>query len=154
MTEETTSQDTVKIVQKDDEHFVQVEHGAVDIPQNQPKRRYGEKTIKGIIVGRGETQQVIRVEDVEKLASLHLTYSAMAEYFGVKENTFRDHFKTIVDHARLGTKQRLIESMIYTATNKLNPTMQIWLSKQWLGMTDQQINNSEDKVLPWLSSQD
>ena len=144
--------DSVKILEKGEDSFIHVVDGAKPTPHNQPKRRYGEKNITGIIVGRGENQAVIRLEDVKKLAALHLTYKDMADYFGVKENTFRDHFKTEVDKARLGTKQRLIESMIYNATNKLNPTIQIWLSKQWLGMSDQQINNNEDKVLPWLDA--
>mgnify|MGYP003108733305 CR=1 FL=1 len=151
---DNNSTDSVKIVQKEDEHFVHIEDGATEVPQNQPKRRYGETLIQGIIVGRGENQAVIRLDDVKKLAALHLTYKDMADYFGVKENTFRDHFKTEIDRARLGSKQRLIESMLYNATNKLNPTIQIWLSKQWLGMSDQQINNDEDKVLPWLDQVD
>jgi len=151
MTDDKSTDETVKIVEKAEEHFIEVESGALDIPHNQPKRRYGEKVIKGIIIGKGETRAIIRIEDVEKLAALHISYKDMADYFGCKENTFRDHFKTVVDKARLGTKQRLIESMVYNATHKLNPTIQIWLSKQWLGMSDQQINSSEDKVLPWLT---
>jgi len=155
MTDEThNSNEAVKIVQKEEDCFIHVEDGALPVPDNQPKRRYGEKVITGIIVGRGENQAVIRLDDVKKLAALHISYKDMADYFGVKENTFRDHFKTEIDKARLGTKQRLIESMVYNATNKLNPTIQIWLSKQWLGMNDQQINNDEDKVLPWLDQVD
>lgn len=151
MTEQKSNDETVKIVEKAEEHFLEVEDGAKEIPHNQPKRRYGEKVIKGIIIGKGETRAIIRIEDVEKLAALHISYKDMADYFGCKENTFRDHFKTTVDKARLGTKQRLIESMLYNATNKLNPTIQIWLSKQWLAMTDQKINTNEEEILPWLT---
>ncbi len=156
MTTETDqlSLDSVKIVQKEEDHFIEIEDGAIEVPESQPKRRYGEVTIKGIIVGRGENKQIIRIEDVKKLAALHISYKDMADYFGVKENTFRCHFKTTIDRARLGTKQRLIESMVYNATNKLNPTIQIWLSKQWCGMSDQQINTDSTNVLPWLEQDD
>ena len=52
-------------------------------PEVQPKRKYGEKTITGIIVGQGDNKKVIRLEDVKKLAELHLTYKDMAAYFGL-----------------------------------------------------------------------
>lgn len=122
-------------------------------PQYQPKRRYSEKTVRGVVVGRGENRAVIPVEEVRKLAALHCSYKDMAEYFGVKETTFRDHFRRDVERARHKLKHRLSEAMIENAINRMNPTMQIWLSKQWLGMNDGTEHTQGDQVLPWLDEE-
>ena len=52
--------------------------------------------------------------------------------------------------ARQVTKQRLMNAMLYNAIEKNQPTIQIWLSKNLLGFTDNPINTDEDKILPWL----
>jgi len=143
--------DPVKIIQKDEDAYLHIEDGAVEIPHSQPKRRYGEKTVKGIIVGRGENKQIINIEDVEKLAALHLTYKDMAEYFGCKENTFRDHFKSVCQKARQKTKQRLMQAMLHNAIDKNQPAIQIFLAKNMLGFSNEPINtNVNTSVLPWL----
>ena len=116
----------------------------------QPKRRYSEKTVRGVVVGRGENRAIIPVEEVRKLAALHCSYKDMSEYFGVKENTFRDHFRREVERARQKLKHRLSEAMIENAISRMNPTTQIWLSKQWLGMSDSQESTQGEQVLPWI----
>ena len=118
--------------------------------QYQPKRRYSEKTVRGVVVGRGENRAIIPVEEVRKLAALHCSYKDMSEYFGVKENTFRDHFRREVERARQKLKHRLSEAMIENAISRMNPTTQIWLSKQWLGMSDSQESTQGEQVLPWI----
>jgi AraC-like DNA-binding protein len=106
------------------------------------------------VVGRGENRAVINLADVKKLAALHLTYRDMAEFFGCKETTFRDHFRLVVEQSRQRTKQRLMEAMLTNAIDKMNPTVQIWLSKNLLGFSDNPINTTEDTVLPWLDDTD
>lgn len=118
----------------------------------QPRRRYTEKTVRGVIVGRGENRAIIPVEEVRKLAALHCSYKDMAEFFGCHENTFRDHFHSEVERARQKTKHRLLEAMIENAIVKGNPTIQIWLSKQWLAMVDSPISSDNNTVLPWQES--
>jgi hypothetical protein len=54
---------------------------------------------------------------------------------------------------RQKTKQRLMNAMLYNAIEKNQPTIQIWLSKNLLGFTDQPINNDTNQVLPWLDEQ-
>lgn len=132
------------------EDYVVLEDGASEAYTYQPRRREGEQTIRGIIVGAGANRRIIPVEQVRKLASLHLSYRDMAEFFGVKENTFRDHFRYEVERYRQVTKQRLMEAMLTNALEKMNPTVQIWLSKNLLGFTDQPINTESSQVLPWL----
>jgi hypothetical protein len=150
LTEENTPlpQDSVENAQK--EEYIEIPDGLLPEYEAQPKRKYGEKVIKGIIVGRGENKQVINIEDVKKLAALHLTYKDMANYFGVRENTFRDNFRSIVERARQTTKQRLMEAMLESAIVKQNPTILVWCSKNLLNWTDNPINTESNQVLPWL----
>lgn len=146
------TEESVKNEQKIDDidDYIVIEDGASEPYNAQPKRKYGEQTIKGIIVGQRENRRIIPIEQVRKLASLHLSYRDMAEFFGVKENTFRDNFRYEVERYRQVTKQRLMEAMLTNALEKMNPTVQIWLSKNLLGFTDQPINTESSQVLPWL----
>jgi AraC-like DNA-binding protein len=148
-TEENPSEST-KIIQKDDDILISVPDGAEEPTRRQPKRKYGEQTITGIIVGQGDNKRVVRIEDVKKLAELHLTYKDMAAYFGCKESTFKDHFHQEVEMGRQRTKQRLMNAMLYNAIEKHQPTIQIWMSKNLLGWTDAPINKDDTQVLPWL----
>ena len=147
MTEESVNNEQ-KI--DDIEDYLVIEDGASDPYTAQPRRKYGEQTIKGIIVGQRENRRIIPIEQVRKLAALHLSYRDMAEFFGVKENTFRDNFRYEVERYRQVTKQRLMEAMMTNAFERMNPTVQIWMSKNILGWTDQPINTESSQVLPWL----
>ena len=128
--------------------------GAVEPYKVQPKRRIGEVTVKGIIVGKGDNQRVIPLEQVRHLAALHLSYKDMAQFFGVKENTFRDHFRHEVECYRMTTKQKLMEAMLTNAIDKMQPTMQIWLSKNIMGFADNPVNTESTVVLPWLDTKE
>jgi hypothetical protein len=133
--------------------YVHIEDAATDAYANQPLRKTGETTLKGIIVGKGDRKTIIPIEQVRKLASLHLTYRDMADFFGVKESTFRDHFRFEVERYRQVTKQRLMEAMLSNAIDKMNPTMQVWLSKNLLGFADSPINTENSTVLPWSTTE-
>lgn len=151
-TEENPSEST-KIIQKDDDILISVPDGAEEPARRQPKRKYGEQTITGIIVGQGDNKRIVKIEDVKKLAELHLTYKDMAAYFGCKESTFKDHFHQEVEMGRQRTKQRLMNAMLYNAIEKNQPTIQIWMSKNLLGWTDAPINKDDTQVLPWLDEE-
>ena len=151
-TEENPSEST-KIIQKDDDILISVPDGAEEPARRQPNRKYGEQTITGIIVGQGDNKRIVKIEDVKKLAELHLTYKDMAAYFGCKESTFKDHFHQEVEMGRQRTKQRLMNAMLYNAIEKNQPTIQIWMSKNLLGWTDAPINKDDTQVLPWLDEE-
>ena len=155
MTEDTDPQntpdsDSAEINKKETETFLEIPDGAKETTLNQPKRRLGEKTVQGIIVGRGDNRRVIRLTDVQKLAELHLSYEAMADYFECKTSTFKDHFRKEVEKARALTKQKLMSAMLHNAIDRHQPTIQIWLSKNLLQFSDNPINNDSTNVLPWL----
>ena len=46
-------------------------------------------------------------------------------------------------------KVKLKRAMFRNATEKDNATIQIWLSKQWLGYQDSPTTAEDDLVLPW-----
>ena len=139
--------------QKETETFLEIPDGQKTTSLNQPKRKTGEKTVSGIIVGRGDSRRIIRLVDVQKLAELHLSYEAMADYFECKTGTFKDHFRLEVEKARAKTKQKLMSAMLHNAIDRHQPTIQIWLSKNLLGFTDQPINTDNNQILPWTESE-
>ena len=159
MSEQQQPDHSVEIAQKstieiNGELYYHEENGVAPEYVAQPKRRYGEKTIKGIVVGRGDTKQVIPLEQVRKLASLNCSYKDMAKFFGVHENTFRDNFRSEVERARETTKHRLMEAMLTNAIDKMNPTVQIWLSKNLCGFSDNPADNGSNVPLPWSADED
>jgi len=146
-TDNQSSEQSVTDTQKD--FYLEIEDGALPEYGVTPRRKYGEKTVKGIIIGQGENKRVINIDEVKKLAALHLTYKDMAEFFGCKENTFRDNFRSVVEQSRQTTKQRLMEAMLESAIVKQNPTILVWVSKNLLNWTDNPINTDNNTVLPW-----
>jgi len=109
--------------------------------------KYGEKTVRGRVIGRDK--KVVPEEQVMELAKLHCTNQEMADFFGVKLQTFVDNFRDIITKGRLLTKQRLRKAQLDLAF-KGDRTMLIWLGRNILSQSEQTINNDEDKVLPWL----
>jgi hypothetical protein len=109
--------------------------------------KYGEKTVRGRMIGRAKT--VIPEEQVLELSKLHCTSKEMSEFFDVPLSTFTDNFRDIITKGRLETKQRLRAAQLKLALNG-DRTLLIWLGKNILGQMDQPINTTEDKVLPWL----
>tara|TARA_R100001460_G_scaffold9310_1_gene22591 strand:+ start:179 stop:646 length:468 start_codon:yes stop_codon:yes gene_type:complete len=150
--EDTNSPQSVENEQK--EHYIEIPDGASPEYGVTPRRKYGEKTVKGIIIGQGDNRAIISIEEVKKLASLHLTYKDMADFFGCKETTFRDNFRSVVEKSRQVTKQRLMEAMLESAIVKQNPTILVWTSKNLLNWTDNPVSSESNQTLPWIDDQE
>ena len=118
--------------------------------KEQPQRKYEDKIVKGIAIGRGDNRQIIEVEQVRRLAMLHCSYNDMAKFFGVKENTFINNFRFEVERAREVTKHRLMEAMLENAISRHNPAIQIFLAKNWLGLVNDPVAQEGVTPLPWL----
>ena len=134
--------------------YLHYEDGSLPEYDAKPKWKTAEKVIHGIVIGRGDSKRVIELETVKKLAHLNLSYKDMADFFGCKETTFRDNFRFVVEQGRQKTKHRLMEAMITNAIDKMNPVMQIWLSKNLLGFTDAPVNTDNNVTLPWVDGDD
>lgn len=118
-----------------------------------PKRRgpkpkqLVETTIKGLAIGRDKT--IIPPEEVQKLAGIGCKDAEIADWFGVDKNTLRYNFKTELVKGRTNMKMTLRRTMFNNAVNENNTTMQIWLSKNLLGMSDNPLDSEENAPLPW-----
>ena len=120
------------------------------IPYKVKNVKYGEKIVRGRVIGRNKT--VIPEEQVLELARLHCTNKEMADFFEVPQSTFKDNFRDIILKGRTETKQRLRKAQLKLALNG-DRVMLIWLGKNILGQSENQINNIDNQVLPWLDEQ-
>lgn len=106
-----------------------------------------EGVITGLLVGRDKT--VVPQDQVEDLAGLGCTNKEIANFFGVKEDAISRNFAVELIKGRETMKIKLRRAMFKNAVGNMNTTMQIWLSKQYLGMTDQPVNSESNAALPW-----
>jgi len=110
--------------------------------------KWGEITKQGLIVGRGPRQKVVPPDDVYKLAVIGCMDREIAHWFDISESTLRYNFSQYLDKARSELKQKLRRSQIKVALDG-NPTMLIWLGKQYLDQKENPINTEDNKPLPW-----
>jgi len=122
-----------------------------NIPYQVKNIKYGEKTVRGRVVGRNKT--VIPEEQVAQLAQYHCTNKEMADFFDVPLQTFVDNFRDIITKNRLITKQRLRKAQLDLALNKHDKTMLIWLGRNMLGQSESPIHNDDKNVLPWVEGE-
>ena len=109
-----------------------------------------EGTIQGIVVGRDK--KIVPPTQVFELSALGCTDRDIANFFGIKEDTLRYNFADDLTKGREELKVTLRRAMVKNAITNMNVTMQIWLSKNLLGMTDTPINSDEHQPLPWVES--
>lgn len=110
--------------------------------------KWGTVTKQGLVIGCGDRKRVIPPDEVWKLANMGCSVQEIADWFQVSRETLKYNFHDYILKAREELKQRLRLAQIKTAVGG-NPTMLIWLGKQYLGQSDTP-NNSEDKQpLPW-----
>jgi len=82
-------------------------------------------------------------EQVEKLASFGCSNTEIASFFGCSKDLISKSYSTDVSKGQDKGKIRL-RQMLWKSAEKGNVAMQIWLSKQYLGMSDkQEIKTSE-----------
>ena len=148
MTEDTHDDSSRELEQK--EIYIDCPDAETEPYKEQPQRKYEDKVVKGIAIGRGDNRQIIELEQVRRLAMLHCSYNDMAKFFGVKENTFINNFRFEVERARETTKHRLMEAMLENAIVRHNPAIQIFLAKNLLSMSNDPIVQEGVTPLPWL----
>jgi hypothetical protein len=117
---------------------------------NKP-RKMGEKIVEGVVVGRDS--KVIPPEEVYKLAAIGCKDREIADWFGIDGNTLRYNFSAELIKGREMLKQSLRRAQLQVALNG-NPTMLIWLGKQYLGQSEQPIDSTSNQILPWINSEE
>lgn len=119
---------------------------ALDIPEIQFEKETEQKQ------GPGRPKVVIDQEQVIKLAKLGANNVEIADFFDCSESVIRKRFAAVLRQSRSHLKMRLRQAMIDNAIHKGNVVAQIWLSKNYLRMSDagpQDEVAEENKVLPW-----
>jgi hypothetical protein len=113
-----------------------------------------DDSVKNEKASRGRPRKVIDAEQVRRLAELQCTAKEIAYVLGVSSDTIRRNHQTDLEIGNAQGKIKLRRAMFRNATEKDNPTIQIWLSKQYLDMSDQPNNSDDSRILPWESESD
>jgi hypothetical protein len=112
------------------------------------KKRLVAVEAYGYEVGRGLRKKVVTPDDVYKLAAMGCNNNEIARWFDIDENTLTYNFSDVIAKGREEIKMMLRSAMIKNALGG-NAVMQIWLSKNWLGMSDNPVNTEANTPLPW-----
>jgi len=121
-------------------------------PKKNGAHKMGTKTVEGRLVGRDKT--VVPAEEVYKLAEIGCKDREIAEWFGINDNTLRFNFSAELIKGRAALKMSLRRAMFTNAIQGNNTVMQIWLSKNFLGMSDNPMDGEANQPLPWREDQD
>jgi hypothetical protein len=104
--------------------------------------------VLGYEVGRGLRKKVVSPEDVYKLAALGMSNREIARWFDIDHQVVNYNFQTIIDKGREDMKTSLRRAMIKNALSG-NASLQIFLAKNMLGMSDNPTQTEDKKPLPW-----
>ena len=116
-------------------------------PGPKPKQLV-EATIVGKPVGRDKT--VVPPDQVYELASIGCDDREISKFFGVKEDTLRYNFADELTKGRATVKIRLRRAMMKNAIDNMSNSVQIFLAKNYLGMSDSPIDSEANAPLPWV----
>ena len=112
-----------------------------------PKRLVAVE-VYGYEVGRGKNKRVVTPDDVYKLAALGCNDKEIAIWFDIEYSTLKYNFSDIIAKGREDLRQTLRHSMIKNALSG-NAAVQIFLAKNWLGMSDNGMASDDKQPLPW-----
>lgn len=119
-----------------------------EIPASKRKtRKTAIKEVEGVVVGRDKT--VIPPNEVQKLAALGCKDTEIADWFGIDGNTLRYNFSVELIKGRESLKQSLRRAMLHNAIVNNSAALQIFLAKNFLGMSDNPIDTEANTPLPW-----
>jgi hypothetical protein len=104
--------------------------------------------VYGFEVGRGLKRRVVIPEEIFKLAALGCSDREISTWFDIGEDSLRYNFGSILAKGREDMKQRLRQAMWANALNG-NPALQIFLAKNFLGMSDSPNQAQDQRPLPW-----
>ena len=102
--------------------------------------------------GNGVGRPRARVDEkvLGNLAHIGSTIEECADILGVSARTLKRNFADIIHTHRNKGKASLRKKMYEKAVTKDNTHMQIWLSKNYLGMSDRIINEQISEPLPLI----
>lgn len=101
---------------------------------------------------RGRPKKNIDLEAVFKMASVGCVMREISFILDIHEDTIkrRPDCREAYDRGVENSKVRLRKAMFTNAIDKMVPSVQIFLSKNILGMSDQGSHDTDgDNILPW-----
>ena len=110
-------------------------------------KKLTEKTVLGLPVGRAKT--IVPPEEVYKLAALGCKPPEIANWFGVGEDTIRRNFARELIKGKEDLKITLRRAMMDNAVRNMHASVQIFLAKNLLGMSDTPVDSEAAAPLPW-----
>jgi hypothetical protein len=119
-----------------------------EIPASKRKtRKTAIKEVEGVVVGRDKT--IIPPNEVQRLAALGCKDTEIADWFGIDGNTLRYNFSVELIKGRESLKQSLRRAMLHNAIVNNSAALQIFLAKNFLGMSDSPVDTEANTPLPW-----
>ena len=103
---------------------------------------------KGNGVGRPRAKVDEKV--LGNLAHIGCTIEECGDVLGVSARTLKRNYAEIIQANKNKGKASLRKKMFDKAVNKDNTHMQIWLSKNYLGMKDRMVNEQISEPLPLI----
>ena len=103
---------------------------------------------------RGRPKIYIDTEILGNLASIGCTQEEIASVMGVSARTLKRNFAEIIEQNREKGKASLRKKLWDKAIKKDNTNMQIWLSKNYLGMKDRTQHETIVEPLPLIIEAD
>ena len=114
-------------------------------------RKTAIKEVEGVVVGRDK--KIIPAIEVQKLAALGCKDTEICDWFGIDGNTLRYNFSVELVKGRESLKHSLRRAMLHNAIANNNAALQIFLAKNFLGMSDSPINSEANQPLPWSDNE-
>ena len=100
--------------------------------------------------GAGRPKIVVDIEILKNLASIGCPDYEIASVLNVSAKTLRRNYADIIDQSKEKGKASLRKKMFDKAIKKDNTHMQIWLSKNYLGMKDRTQTETIVEPLPLI----
>ena len=110
-----------------------------------------EKVVLGLPVGRDK--KVVPPDEVYKLAALGCKNIEIADWFGVNEDAISRNFAAELVKGRVAVKISLRRAMLNNACQNMSAAVQIFLSKNLLGMSDSPMDSDANTPLPWTDEE-
>ena len=100
--------------------------------------------------GAGRPKIVVDIEILKNLASIGCPDYEIASVLNISAKTLRRNYADIIDQSKEKGKASLRKKMFDKAIKKDNTHMQIWLSKNYLGMKDRTQTETIVEPLPLI----
>lgn len=98
---------------------------------------------------KGRPKIKVDLAVLKNLCEIQCTIKEISFVLGVSVDTLNRNYKDDMNIGKTMGKIALRRAQYYNAIEKNNVTMQIWLAKNMLGMSDNPVDTDAGTILPW-----